>query len=268
MRYVIAGDLPTLIWTANLADIELHTSLSLADPIERPTMMVFDLDPGPPADVVQCCEVAVWLREIFGSLPGQTRAHGPLPDQAAEPGQVSRPEADLLRATRGGGQPPRRDRQRRRGAGVARAHPRPAAAQQLRVGRLGIGEHGRVQPSGGVRAQDGGGHVSKRRVDERFVPGGSSISAGERPAHRGSPTNRVRTPRCASVKRRTAGMMREGLRPSTDMSRKRTVPPVLPSLARIISRLPCGTATSAGSPAFRPSSRNEEITSRYWPVVS
>ena len=61
-----------------------------------------------------------------------------------------------------------------------------------------------------------------------------------------------------------AGMMREGLRPNTDMSRKRIVPPLPPRLARIISRLPSGTATSAGSPAFRPSSRNEEITSRYW----
>ena len=62
-------DVPTLVWLANLADIELHTSLSLADPIERPTMMVFDLDPGAPqADIVDCCKVSVWLREIFAPL--------------------------------------------------------------------------------------------------------------------------------------------------------------------------------------------------------
>jgi bifunctional non-homologous end joining protein LigD len=66
--FCVCDDLPTLVWLANLADIELHTSLSLTDPIERPTMMVFDLDPGPPADIVQCCQVSVWLREIFEPL--------------------------------------------------------------------------------------------------------------------------------------------------------------------------------------------------------
>jgi bifunctional non-homologous end joining protein LigD len=59
----LANDLPTLVWAANLADLELHTSLSLAKAIHRPTMIVFDLDPGEPADIVQCCQVALWLRE-------------------------------------------------------------------------------------------------------------------------------------------------------------------------------------------------------------
>jgi bifunctional non-homologous end joining protein LigD len=67
--FCVVEDRATLVWLANLADIELHTSLSLADAIERPTMMVFDLDPGvPAADIVQCCQVAVWLREIFEPL--------------------------------------------------------------------------------------------------------------------------------------------------------------------------------------------------------
>jgi bifunctional non-homologous end joining protein LigD len=66
--YCLANDLPTLVWLANLADIELHTSLSLAYAIDRPTMMVFDLDPGAPADIVQCCQVGVWLRELFDQL--------------------------------------------------------------------------------------------------------------------------------------------------------------------------------------------------------
>jgi bifunctional non-homologous end joining protein LigD len=66
--YCLCNDLPTLVWLANLADIELHTSLSLAENVERPTTMVFDLDPGPPADIVQCCQVAVWLRDLFGQL--------------------------------------------------------------------------------------------------------------------------------------------------------------------------------------------------------
>ena len=65
MHYCVIEDLPTLVWAANLADLELHTSLSLAKEILRPTMVVFDLDPGPPADIVQCCQVGVWLRELF-----------------------------------------------------------------------------------------------------------------------------------------------------------------------------------------------------------
>jgi bifunctional non-homologous end joining protein LigD len=65
VHYILADDLPTLVWLANLAAIELHPSLSLAKEITCPTMMVFDLDPGPPANIVQCCEVGLWLREIF-----------------------------------------------------------------------------------------------------------------------------------------------------------------------------------------------------------
>jgi bifunctional non-homologous end joining protein LigD len=65
IHYVVADDLPTLIWLANLAALELHPSLALAEDITCPTEMVFDLDPGPPATIVQCCQVALWLREIF-----------------------------------------------------------------------------------------------------------------------------------------------------------------------------------------------------------
>jgi bifunctional non-homologous end joining protein LigD len=58
----------TLIWLANLAALELHPSLALSADIECPTVMVFDLDPGPPANIVQCCQVAMWLRDIFEHL--------------------------------------------------------------------------------------------------------------------------------------------------------------------------------------------------------
>jgi bifunctional non-homologous end joining protein LigD len=63
--YVLANDLATLVWLANLAALELHPSLALAKDITCPTEMVFDLDPGPPANIVQCCQVGLWLREIF-----------------------------------------------------------------------------------------------------------------------------------------------------------------------------------------------------------
>src|SRR5436309_1489031 len=65
VNYILANDLPTLVWVANLAAIELHPSLSLAKKIESPTMLVFDLDPGAPANMVQCAQVGIWLRAIF-----------------------------------------------------------------------------------------------------------------------------------------------------------------------------------------------------------
>src|SRR5215475_14060710 len=68
MEYCLANDLPTLVWAANLADLELHTSLSRKNNIERPTTMVFDLDPGAPADMVQCCQVGIWLRDLLTKM--------------------------------------------------------------------------------------------------------------------------------------------------------------------------------------------------------
>ncbi len=68
MLYCLADDLPTLVWVANLASLELHTSLSHAVDVQQPTMLVFDLDPGPPATVVECGRVAFWLREVLDGL--------------------------------------------------------------------------------------------------------------------------------------------------------------------------------------------------------
>jgi bifunctional non-homologous end joining protein LigD len=66
--YCLANGLPTLMWLANLADLELHTSLSRAQDITRPTMMVFDLDPGEPAGIMECVQVGIALRELFAGL--------------------------------------------------------------------------------------------------------------------------------------------------------------------------------------------------------
>ena len=68
VEYCLAEDLATLVWVANLADLELHTSLARAEAIDRPTLLAFDLDPGAPADLVQCCEVALLLRDFFDRL--------------------------------------------------------------------------------------------------------------------------------------------------------------------------------------------------------
>jgi bifunctional non-homologous end joining protein LigD len=68
INFCVCDDLPTLVWLANLADLELHPSLSLVDEILRPTIMAFDLDPGPPAGLAECCEVALILREALGHI--------------------------------------------------------------------------------------------------------------------------------------------------------------------------------------------------------
>ncbi|HEX2084098.1 MAG TPA: DNA ligase D [Solirubrobacteraceae bacterium] len=61
-------DLPTLVWLAQLGDIELHTSLSRGEDILTPTILAFDLDPGPPATIVECSRVALWLHGMFENL--------------------------------------------------------------------------------------------------------------------------------------------------------------------------------------------------------
>ncbi len=64
--FCVCDGRPTLIWMAQLAAIELHPSLSIGRAPTRPTVLAFDLDPGAPADVVDCCRVALRLREMFG----------------------------------------------------------------------------------------------------------------------------------------------------------------------------------------------------------
>ncbi|HEY5812131.1 MAG TPA: hypothetical protein VIT23_05720, partial [Terrimicrobiaceae bacterium] len=66
--YCMMNDLPALVWAANLADLELHTFLHRAPAITRPTAMAFDLDPGAPAELAECCQVALWLRSILEEL--------------------------------------------------------------------------------------------------------------------------------------------------------------------------------------------------------
>ena len=65
MYYCLAQDLPTLVWLSNLATLEMHTSLSLCSNLPEPRTLVFDLDPGPPATIVECCRVGLMLRDVF-----------------------------------------------------------------------------------------------------------------------------------------------------------------------------------------------------------
>jgi bifunctional non-homologous end joining protein LigD len=68
IEFCVCDRLPTLIWMAQLAAIELHPSLSLSKAPKRPTVLAFDLDPGPPADIVDCSRVAVRLRDLLAQF--------------------------------------------------------------------------------------------------------------------------------------------------------------------------------------------------------
>jgi bifunctional non-homologous end joining protein LigD len=68
IEFCVCDSLPTLVWMAQLAAIELHPSLSLSRAPKRPTVLAFDLDPGPPADIVDCSRVAVRLRDLLAQL--------------------------------------------------------------------------------------------------------------------------------------------------------------------------------------------------------
>ena len=68
IRFCVVDDLATLVWAANLADLELHTYLASAQDPQQPTTMVFDLDPGPGTTIVECAEVALDIRAMLKDL--------------------------------------------------------------------------------------------------------------------------------------------------------------------------------------------------------
>ncbi len=74
INFCLLNDLPSLVWAANLADLELHTFLSKKQDPYRPTTMVFDLDPGPPANILDCVQVAFWLKELLDDMGVQSFA--------------------------------------------------------------------------------------------------------------------------------------------------------------------------------------------------
>jgi bifunctional non-homologous end joining protein LigD len=65
LRFCLAENVASLVWLANQAAIELHPFQWRTDAPRRPTALVFDLDPGPPADLVDCARAAMWLRELL-----------------------------------------------------------------------------------------------------------------------------------------------------------------------------------------------------------
>ena len=154
--FCLCDDLPTLVWLANLADLELHPSLSLAEAIERPTVMAFDLDPGP---------AGRHRRVLRGGRAAAGDAHEPgarvVPEDLGVEGDAG------LRAAQ-----PRRGRLRRHEAAVpgAGAPPRGAAPEADRVDAEEGAAHGqgadRLEPE--RRAQDD--RVRRTRCARRRPP--------------------------------------------------------------------------------------------------
>jgi bifunctional non-homologous end joining protein LigD len=68
INYCVMNSLSALVWAANLADLELHVFLHRAPKIEQPTALAFDLDPGAPADILDCCQTALHLKALFHKL--------------------------------------------------------------------------------------------------------------------------------------------------------------------------------------------------------
>jgi len=68
LDFVVCDGPATLVWLAQLAALELHPSLAVADDPDSPTVVAFDLDPGAPADIIDCCRVALRLRDLFASF--------------------------------------------------------------------------------------------------------------------------------------------------------------------------------------------------------
>ena len=95
--FVIVDDLPTLIWTANLASLELHVPQWRVGPrggVQGADLLVLDLDPGPPATIVECCEVALLLKDMLEAdgLTGYPKTSGSKGMQMYAPVQPTSPE--------------------------------------------------------------------------------------------------------------------------------------------------------------------------------
>ena len=68
MTVCLINDLNTLTWVGNLASLELHVPLARADSPETPDAVVFDLDPGEQADILDCARVALIIRDLLAGL--------------------------------------------------------------------------------------------------------------------------------------------------------------------------------------------------------
>lgn len=95
--FALVQDLPTLVWVANLASLELHVPQWTVGPRgakHNPDLLVFDLDPGPPVTIVECCAVALRLRESLEAdgLAAYPKTSGSKGLQVYSPVRTSSPD--------------------------------------------------------------------------------------------------------------------------------------------------------------------------------
>jgi bifunctional non-homologous end joining protein LigD len=104
IHYVLCNDRATLLWATNLGDIEKHVFLAQAPDLNHPTSIVFDLDPGEPAGVVECCRVALhlkemlaaWSLETFVKVSGSKGLHLSVPLNSDTPYELAQPFAKAV----------------------------------------------------------------------------------------------------------------------------------------------------------------------------
>jgi bifunctional non-homologous end joining protein LigD len=68
IEYCVLDEPAALVWAANMAALELHAPMALADDLDAPRAVVFDLDPGAPADIHTCCELALSIRDVLAAI--------------------------------------------------------------------------------------------------------------------------------------------------------------------------------------------------------
>jgi bifunctional non-homologous end joining protein LigD len=68
VNYCRVDEVAALAWIGNLAALEVHAPMARCRDIESPTMVVFDLDPGAPATIIECCAVALEIRDVLDAL--------------------------------------------------------------------------------------------------------------------------------------------------------------------------------------------------------
>ena len=68
VEYCRIDEVATMVWAANMAALEIHAPMALADDLDTPRAVVFDFDPGPPATIVECCQVATAARDVLDAV--------------------------------------------------------------------------------------------------------------------------------------------------------------------------------------------------------
>lgn len=68
IEYCCINEPAAAVWAANMAAIEIHAPMALAADIDRPRAVVFDFDPGAPAAIGECCEVALVVRDVLAAV--------------------------------------------------------------------------------------------------------------------------------------------------------------------------------------------------------